>query len=245
MIISVEAGGLLGVTQQMSQFASTLGSPKNAFGMGNTQSTTDGNPFAMSESPIHSHQTMFAPDCNDTSSSFQSSESNFLSKIGTTSQENGVEDSEMSDNVKFSNNKLENSPLSFHPATFKTIQRESSPSCWNAKSPTAVGDPNDIISSTCHSLHCIAEESNCGDSNNNAGSKQTPVFLTSNSSYDLNARQASPFNSPSKLLELEKSFSSPDAPSPIRPTSRNMMVNFEVSFQISSIYKSPATLQIY
>nr|CAB3256067.1 uncharacterized protein C6orf106 homolog [Phallusia mammillata] len=225
VIISVEVGGLLGVTQQMSQFASGLGSPKNTFGAGNTQNSINGNPFAMSDNPMHNHDSMFGSNSTDKPNGFSPDGSNFLNKNGRTSNSNAFEDSEMCDTA----NKLEGGSLSFSPTTFKTIQEEMNPSCWNAKSPTAIGDSSDLISGACHSLHSITEESNSSDTNNNAGIKPTPAFLTSNSSYDLNARQASPFNSPSKLLELEKSFSSPDAPSPIRPTARNLMVNFEGS----------------
>lgn len=224
VIISVETGGLLGVTQQMSQFASSLSSPPRPVGI--FQNQTSPNPFAMSTTntptsgrpeELNQHQTLFSESGDMT-----------VKSAATLA----CEDSEMSEqNSKATSTptRTPNGTLLLQPISFKNTDGRTGPTCWNTKSPTTIGDSNELDGGASHSLQSIPEDpgspvvhvpsdsvANCTD------------FMTSKSLYDMNARQASPFSSPSKLLELERSFSSPDAPSPIKPTSRSLLVNVEV-----------------
>ena len=196
VIISVEMGGLLGVTQQMSQFARTLGSPpKTAFDL-----QMDMNPFS---SPVVHKPS--EPIFGNPKNSFRTigNDKNHLSN------ENG-EDMEMAETSR----NLTDTP---ELLSAKISSPELSASCWNSRSPTIIHGQLDKLNGSTHALHSISEEI-CTEPTN-----ADTNFLTSNSSYDLAARQATPCNSPNHLLELERSFNSPDAPSPIRPTTQNMV----------------------
>ncbi|CAK8679978.1 unnamed protein product [Clavelina lepadiformis] len=226
VIISVEAGGLLGVTQQMSQFASGLGSPER----GPFDAQMDTNPFAVGNNQNNSNVL----SCNATDLAFGQSENSFrplaidslnnqpsLKFQTNCSASDEAEKMGTEDNTSFSR-RLTASPVLDSMLLKHDMEPSPTVSCWNTKSPTISSRCEDLTGPS-HALHRIEEEAKMvANSYNNDG----PKFLASCSSYDINARQASPFNSPSKLRELEESFNSPDAPSPIRP-SRDLMVNFE------------------
>ena len=187
-------GGLLGVTQQMSQFAQTLGSPpKTIF-----DSQLQTNPFSTSTEPNLSEVVFGNPK-------------NTFKTIGNNSNHfanhQNNEDMEMTET---SSRDLTTTP-ELH--SVKILSQEPSVSCWNSRSPTIGHIQLDKLNCSTHALHSISEET--AVPNNDAN------FLISNSSYDLTARQATPCNSPNHLLQLERSFNSPDAPSPIKPTTQN------------------------
>lgn len=185
VIITVDHGGLLGVTQQMSQFASTLGS--NGGEMAFTEShKNSNNPFSfnslggdtdmeMGSSGVNEH--MMTQD-NSVSMKCSTSTSDYQSRVAP------------------------------------------SPSCWSERSPTSSGPVDELLVSRAHSLTVINEEASSLPSISGDKSNKNWQYNASRSSYDLNAtpRQVSPSGSPSRILEIEKTLASPDAPSPIRPT---------------------------
>nr|XP_002127436.1 uncharacterized protein C6orf106 homolog [Ciona intestinalis] len=171
VIISVEVGGLLGVTQQMSQFSTGTNNQHQL-------NTTQNNPFA-------------------------------VDGLGAN----------MDVNVSFGSNNggqtFDEVPRKCERGTAHDVS-----SCWETKSPTLTMEEG--LGGEGHTL-CRIDEETTNDGNNNEGVK----YLSSKSSYDLAARQASPFTSPSKLVDLERSFSTPDAPSPIHPTTNLLSINFQ------------------
>ena len=199
----MEIGGLLGVTQQMSQFARSLGSPpKSVF-----DNSGEVNPFLI-QNRRNPHELIFGNPHNVFKSIGESSSSNFVHTDQPPRDFN--QDMEMAEPCS---RELTNTP-ELDSVPVKISSPEPTISCWNSKSPTIVRGPMDNLNGSSHALHSISEEITSGDID-------ATSYLASRSSYDLAARQATPCNSPNHLRELERSFTSPDAPSPIRPTTQS------------------------
>ena len=189
----------------MSQIGRTLGTPDRVL----FDTLTDKNPFSEKR------------NCNQASLFFGNAENVFksISSVGISNNANDIQEMDMGDKDDVNRNLTATPEL--NPAVHKVVYSEPSGSCWNTKSPTLSYGQLENLHGTSHSLHCITEESssNVSCTTNSLNSS----FLTSQSSYDLSARQATPCNSPTQLLELERSFTSPDAPSPIKPTSPSLI----------------------
>jgi len=186
VIITVEAGGLLGVTQQMSQFARTLGGGEMTFVEPQRNSN---NPFS------------FGGMGGDTDMEMSGGAG------GARNNDSMMQEDSM---------KCSTSSGDYHT---KVV---GSPSCWSERSPTSSAPVDELLASRAHSLSVINEESAAA-----AGGR-----FTSQSSYDLNAtsnqhRQISPSGSPTRMLEIEKTLASPDAPSPIRPSSESIFTKVD------------------
>lgn len=137
----------------------------------------------------------------------------FLNETGSHPIQNGADgchqDMDMGEKLDTSSRSLTNTPELRHVSA-----PPPSGACWNSRSPTMIYGPVDRLSGASHSLHSIDEERGNFPKPNEIDSN---FGQSSSSSYDLCARQMTPCNSPSHLLQLEQSFNSPDAPSPIRP----------------------------
>lgn len=200
VIITVEAGGLLGVTQQMSQFASALGNNSSLSSpFQDSNRSGGGNPFSFG-SPSQQHQTGNSSGGNATDM-----------EMATVQQEQSGENNNSSLLMRC----LEPSAAAPPPP---------STSCWSERSPTSAVCPVELMMTRAHALTAIDEEENQTVAACNFISRSSYDLNASSSSSTHHyqqqqvCRQISPSGSPTRKRSIEQHLASPEAPSPIRPT---------------------------
>jgi len=188
VIITVEAGGLLGVTQQMSKFASALGN--NSEMSFDDQSKRANNPFSFGSTDADMETGGQLQDGSNTGSSA------CMSPAARSFQSNLMCQQQQS-----SSPGLRKIPANPHPSP-----------CWSERSPTSSAPVDELLGGHAHSLTVINEESN------NSAQYNYPLVSQSPYDLNASLRQVSPTGSPTRMKEIENTLQSPDAPSPIRPS---------------------------